>query len=302
MPILGKNSIPVALLSLAAALVGFGALLLVQYPPDYERVTPDVEVLGEAETSEATAAPTTSPTTAASATSATPTTDADASVTTAPGTTTAEATTTEALAETVDSTEVSIGPSTYRIESGDTLSALATRFGTSVQALVDLNAIANPDLIFAGQVLRLNDGTSEQTVAFGIEGFDTTPFASTAAAVDLEPELLQAVAWVASGWDAAAAIDGVGIGQLDPAVHDFVERELVGRELDTADTDDGVEAMGNYLAWLFAQAGGETSSALAAYYEDLLTARNIGWSQETLDFVDQVRTARRQFVLSAQAG
>src|SRR5687767_11274506 len=48
--------------------------------------------------------------------------------------------------------------STYRIQSGDTLGALATRFNTTVNALAQQNGIANPNLIYAGQVLQVSDG------------------------------------------------------------------------------------------------------------------------------------------------
>jgi LysM repeat protein len=45
--------------------------------------------------------------------------------------------------------------STYRIRQGDTLSALASRFHTSVSALARANNIANPNLIIAGKSLRI---------------------------------------------------------------------------------------------------------------------------------------------------
>jgi lysozyme len=44
---------------------------------------------------------------------------------------------------------------TYTVRSGDTLSELALRFGTTVSALVSLNNIANPNLIYPGQVLTI---------------------------------------------------------------------------------------------------------------------------------------------------
>lgn len=45
--------------------------------------------------------------------------------------------------------------STYRIRQGDTLSALASRFKTSVSELARINKISNPNLIYAGKTLRL---------------------------------------------------------------------------------------------------------------------------------------------------
>ena len=44
---------------------------------------------------------------------------------------------------------------------GDTLSALAKRYGTTVASLVNLNGIANPDRIYTGEVLRVRAGNSE---------------------------------------------------------------------------------------------------------------------------------------------
>ena len=44
---------------------------------------------------------------------------------------------------------------TYTVVSGDTLSSIAARFGTSWTALAAANHIANPNLIYAGQVLEV---------------------------------------------------------------------------------------------------------------------------------------------------
>lgn len=43
----------------------------------------------------------------------------------------------------------------YTVQSGDTLSAIARRYGTTVQELVDINNIQNPDLIYPGERLRI---------------------------------------------------------------------------------------------------------------------------------------------------
>lgn len=44
---------------------------------------------------------------------------------------------------------------TYIVQSGDTLSGIAAKFGTTYQALAAKNGIANPNLIYPGQVLRV---------------------------------------------------------------------------------------------------------------------------------------------------
>jgi LysM repeat protein len=50
------------------------------------------------------------------------------------------------------------GGQSYTVQPGDNLSRIAARFGVTVQAIVQLNGIANPNLIFVGQVLRIPAG------------------------------------------------------------------------------------------------------------------------------------------------
>jgi LysM repeat protein len=47
------------------------------------------------------------------------------------------------------------GGRTYTIRPGDTLGAIAAKFGTTTRVLAQLNGIANPGLIRAGEVLKL---------------------------------------------------------------------------------------------------------------------------------------------------
>ena len=47
---------------------------------------------------------------------------------------------------------------TYTVVPGDTLSGIAARFGTTYQKIAADNGIANPNLIYPGQVLRINGG------------------------------------------------------------------------------------------------------------------------------------------------
>ena len=53
---------------------------------------------------------------------------------------------------------------TYVVQAGDTLSGIATKFGTTVANLVSLNNISDPNLIYVGQVLKLpSSGNSSRT-------------------------------------------------------------------------------------------------------------------------------------------
>jgi LysM repeat protein len=52
-------------------------------------------------------------------------------------------------------TQPTTSGATYKVKRGDTLSAIAARFGTTVKVLVSLNHISDPSRIHAGQVLKL---------------------------------------------------------------------------------------------------------------------------------------------------
>lgn len=51
---------------------------------------------------------------------------------------------------------------TYTVASGDTLSGIASKYGTTYQYLAEINGIANPNLIYAGQVLKVPTQVNEQ--------------------------------------------------------------------------------------------------------------------------------------------
>lgn len=60
-----------------------------------------------------------------------------------------------------------LADTTYVVQTDDTMGSIATRFGTTVQALADANNIVNPNFIYIGQVLTVPDGASAQTPTDG---------------------------------------------------------------------------------------------------------------------------------------
>lgn len=48
-----------------------------------------------------------------------------------------------------------LSENTYVVKKGDTLSKIAKKYGTTIEAIVKLNNISNPDLIYVGQTLKL---------------------------------------------------------------------------------------------------------------------------------------------------
>ncbi len=60
---------------------------------------------------------------------------------------------------------------TYTVRYGDTLSAIASRYGTSTSTLASINGIPNPNWIYPGQVLKLSGGSS--TRVYTVRSGDT---------------------------------------------------------------------------------------------------------------------------------
>ena len=63
----------------------------------------------------------------------------------------------------------------YTVQWGDTLSSIAARYGTTVQAIMYANNIANPNYIYAGMILYIPCGTkppapAARTELFAVEG------------------------------------------------------------------------------------------------------------------------------------
>jgi LysM repeat protein len=96
------------------------------------------------------------PTEVAAATPAATTTEpTEAAATDEPVSTPAPSTGPSPAASSAESAEPSTSGATYKVKSGDTLSAIALRFGTTVRALVQLNGITDPSRLKIGQVIKL---------------------------------------------------------------------------------------------------------------------------------------------------
>ena len=65
------------------------------------------------------------------------------------------------------------GYTLYTVRRGDTLWGISRKFGTSINSIVALNGIKNPNLIYAGEVFKIPSARSEQAVIYTIKRGDT---------------------------------------------------------------------------------------------------------------------------------
>lgn len=158
---------------------------------------------------------------------------------------------------------------THSVSAGETLSSIASRYGTTVGALARANKITDPNLIVIGQKLRVPSGNVALSASSPQPA--TSSVASTleqqAGDHGLEPALVKAVAWQESGWrqDARSSAGAIGVMQVMPGTADYVNSALGHGNLDVKEAPDNVHLGVAYLRHM-KQTMGSTRRALAAYY------------------------------------
>ena len=162
----------------------------------------------------------------------------------------------------------------HTVRAGETLSGIAAKFGSSIAAIARANRIGDPNLIFAGQHLRIpGAGGGAGSAAAGGPAQLSTPqsvgssLEHHAAAHGVDAALVKAVAWQESGWrqTARSSAGAVGVMQVMPGTADYVNGVLDHGNLDVGATDDNVHLGVAYLRHM-RETMGSTKKALAAYY------------------------------------
>lgn len=103
------------------------------------------------------------------------------------------------------------GADTYTVEPGDTLSAIAARYGTSTSALVALNHLSDPNLVVVGEVLDISGAAASGPAP------STDPASSTAATPAAAPAAHAAGTYTVATGDTLARIatrNGTTVSEL----------------------------------------------------------------------------------------
>jgi LysM repeat protein len=172
------------------------------------------------------------------------------------------------------------GGGSYVVQPGDTLSAIAARYATSVSALARANGISEVNLILAGSTLSVPEAVAAAVSSPGAVAAAWSAQAAIdywAAQYGIDSRLARALAWVESGYqpDVVSPAGARGVMQVIPSTWSFVETVLLGRTVPR--TADGNVRVGvAYLAHLLHTFGGSERLALAAYYQGAHSVRTIG--------------------------
>ena len=204
------------------------------------------------------------------------------------------------------------GSPTVLVGLGDTLSAIASRNGTTVTALAAANGISNPNLVIAGSRLVLPSASTSYATASSVSY--STPASSSSSSLPplllshperlaLQPyflqsastfgvpaSLLEAMCWWESGWQAGviSSTGAQGIGQLEPATVLAMQAQLHNTSLNPLVASDNIEMSAAFLHDLLQQMGGNARLALASYYQGASSVRLVGMFTSTVQYVDGI--------------
>jgi LysM repeat protein len=192
---------------------------------------------------------------------------------------------------------------------GQTLTAIAARYGVPVAILASFNGISDPDHVLAGSRLTIPPASGVSGLALASytipadspavgnlptqlaahpERLGLAPlFEAAAARSGVPAAVLEAMCWWESGWQAAivSSTGAIGVCQLEPATVTFTDTYIVGAPLDPHVAAQNIDLGAAYLAWLLRATAGDVSTALAGYYQGLLSVRQRGMFPDTANYV-----------------
>jgi peptidoglycan hydrolase-like protein with peptidoglycan-binding domain len=181
---------------------------------------------------------------------------------------------------------------THLVRSGDTLIALAMRYGTTVAALQRTNHLRPGAFLLIGTRLRIPAGARHVAgTASDVRG----SLDRWAVHYGVDPHLARALAWMESGFQPTirSPIGAWGVMQVTPATWDYAESVLIGMRIPR--TADGNIRIGlAYLHHLLHSFGGDERLALAAYYQGPASVRTRGLLGETKAFVADVQALKQR--------
>jgi LysM repeat protein len=187
---------------------------------------------------------------------------------------------------------VAVSDTVVVVRPGDTLTAIAARYHTTLAALVRANNISNPNFVLIGTQLHIPgtlaplpggsapaDALTAKLLAHPDRLALRPAFVSAAAASGLPANLLEALCWWESGWQSTAtsSTGAIGVCQLEPSTVGYARTTLLhNAALDPRSGPDNIAMAAAYLRDLIGRAGGNSTVAIAGYYQGLPSVQQHG--------------------------
>ncbi|HEY3182350.1 MAG TPA: peptidoglycan-binding protein [Gaiellaceae bacterium] len=195
-------------------------------------------------------------------------------------------------------TTIAVTTTTYRVRAGDTLTAIARRYSTTVRALARTNKLDPSKPILIGARLRISRDNLSQASRSPLAAAPSTvrdALDRWAVQLGVDQSLVRALAWMESGFqpNIVSAAGARGVLQTLPSTRDFVETVLAGRALPTT-LDGDVEVGLLFLRHLLRRFEGDEGLALAAWYQGEGAVRRDGVYNVTKPFVANVLALKQR--------
>ena len=196
----------------------------------------------------------------------------------------------------------------YVVRPGDTLTAIAARYGLSVDGLAAANGMSADDVLLSGRTLSVSGAlvvtavpqaapnTVSSVLAPTSEYVSASDVGAIASLQGVSPSLAEAVADQESGFNNAevSSTGATGVMQIEPGTwSDLVA--LGGPTLSPDSATDNVTAGVEVLRSLLAATGGDETTAIAAYYQGLTSVREHGLYPGTEQYVRDVEALQSRF-------
>jgi LysM repeat protein len=195
------------------------------------------------------------------------------------------------------------------VASGENLTGIARRYGSSIAAIATANGLANPSFLRVGQRLtipgaggptqgsaaRMPASMAELVAARAVIG---SLIRAEAQAQGVPVAFALAVAWQESGWrpDVVSPAAAVGVMQLTPPTADWVASTMLGHLVDLYDARSNIEAGVALLRHYLARYHGDRQLALAAYYQGQTAADRYGVYAVTRPYIASIAALEKLFV------
>jgi peptidoglycan hydrolase-like protein with peptidoglycan-binding domain len=185
----------------------------------------------------------------------------------------------------------------YVVRPGDSLTAIAHRFGVSLGALARANHLDPSHVLLIGKKLKIPGGggtrTSSALAATPTEVRERLDY--WAGKLGVSPHLLRALAWMESGFqpNVVSKAGARGVLQTLPVTRDFVEDVLVGHRLPNS-LDGDIQTGVLYLRHLLQRFDANEHLALAAWYQGEAAVRKHGVLPVTKPFVAGVLALKQR--------